>query len=256
MSVSRRPERSARRRGNRLRVHDASGAGGRGDRTALVVDADRADRARLAGLLEATGWAVHEAADHHAALALARRLPLDLVVTDLPAPAGEGPALLRRLRLVGCRARLLVVTGEAATAEDRNAALAAGALACLPKPVGTELLLERLRHRALPPADGSARPAPRPLPIDLPEDDVDDDLMDRLQELYASALPDRLTAITDGARTGDTTAVAFASTTLAGTSAQLGHPEVAAVCQAIASDARRGILAHHLVVELRAVAGA
>jgi hypothetical protein len=79
--------------------------------------------------------------------------------------------------------------------------------------------------------------------------------MDRLQRRYAAALPDRLTAIADGARTGDAVALARASATLAGTSAQLGHPEVAAVCQAIAQDARRGVLAHELVVELRTVAG-
>jgi CheY-like chemotaxis protein len=221
---------------------------------ALVVDADAADRARVAGLLAATGWIVHEAPSTREALGLARRLDPDLVVTDL-APDGEGPALLRRLRLAGCRAHLLVVAGRTATAEDRAAALRAGALACLAKPVDAGILLAALRRRA-------AEPGPPAVPqaisevADLHDDDVDADLMDRLQELYVTALPDRLTAISDGARSGDTTALAWASATLAGTSAQLGHPEVAAVCRAIAQDARRGVLAHHLVVELQAVAGA
>ncbi|MGK5173155.1 response regulator [Geodermatophilus sp. CPCC 205761] len=223
--------------------------------SALVVDADPADRARIARLLMLTGWAVHEAAGSREALAMTRRLDLDLVVAGLDGPAGDGPALLRRLRMAGCRAHLLVVTDEA-TAEARRAALAAGALACLPRTTGAELLLDCLRRRVAPPAvepaDGSSV-APG---AELPGDDLDADVMDHLQELYTRALPDRLTAITDGARTGDTTAVAWASTTLAGTSAQLGHPEVAAVCRAIASDARRGILAHHLVAELHAVAGA
>jgi hypothetical protein len=49
--------------------------------------------------------------------------------------------------------------------------------------------------------------------------------------------------------------VAAAAHTLAGTSGQLGHPEVADICQAIASDARRGILAHSLVSELAGLAG-
>jgi CheY-like chemotaxis protein len=215
--------------------------------TALVVDADATDRARVAGLLRMTGWDVSEAPGTREALVLARRLDLDLVVTDLPAPAGEGPALLRRLRLAGSRAHLLVV-GDAAP-EERAAALAAGAVACLPKPVGAEILLDLLRDRA---------GAPQPVTEvgDLHDEDVDADVMDRLQELYASALPDRLTAIADRARAGDAPALAQVSTTLAGTSAQLGHPEVAAVCQAIARDARRGILAHDLVVALRSVAGA
>ena len=41
--------------------------------------------------------------------------------------------------------------------------------------------------------------------------------------------------------------------TLAGTSGQLGHPEVASVCQDIARDARRGILAHSRIVQLQAL---
>ncbi|MDP9429322.1 MAG: Hpt domain-containing protein, partial [Actinomycetota bacterium] len=124
------------------------------------------------------------------------------------------------------------------------------ALACLPKPVDVGLLLRLLGRRAAGP-HGTA-----PGAGDLPGDGVDAGLMDRLQRLYAAALPDRLTAIADGAEAGDAAALARASATLAGTSAQLGHPEVAAVCRAIAQDARRGILAHELVVELRAVAGA
>ncbi|MGY1636217.1 response regulator [Geodermatophilus sp. SYSU D00742] len=216
--------------------------------TALVVDADGTDRARVAGLLRLTGWEVHEAPGTREALALARRLDLDLVVTDLPAPAGEGPALLRRLRLAGCRAHLVAVARDAAE-EERRAALAAGALACLPGPVGAELLVDLLRDR-------TSAPQPAIEVGELHDEDVEADLMGRLQEIYASALPDRLTAIADRAGAGDAPALAHASTTLAGTSAQLGHPEVAAVCQAIARDARRGVLAHDLVVELQAVAGA
>ena len=41
--------------------------------------------------------------------------------------------------------------------------------------------------------------------------------------------------------------------TLAGTSGQLGHPEVASICRAIAADARRGVMAHARVVELQAL---
>jgi HPt (histidine-containing phosphotransfer) domain-containing protein len=89
---------------------------------------------------------------------------------------------------------------------------------------------------------------------DLADDDVDADLMDRLQEIYVNALPGRVSAITSGARSGDTAALASAANTLAGTSGQLGHPEVASVCQAIAADARRGILAHSRLVQLRDLA--
>lgn len=215
-------------------------------RIALVVASYAADRELVAGLLRLTGWDVRGAAGTGDALGLARRLDPDLVVTDLDGPAGEAVALLRRLRLVGCRAHLLAVTADAG-AQDRAAALEAGALACLSKPVDAGLLLGLLSRRApRPQVPGAAEP---------PDEDVDAELMDRLQQLYADALPGRLTAIADGARTGDAAAVAQASATLAGTSAQLGHAEVAVVCRAIAQDARRGVLAHELVVELRTVAG-
>jgi CheY-like chemotaxis protein len=211
---------------------------------ALVVGADAAGRAPLAALLQLAGWDVREAAGTRGALDLARRVELDLVVVDLDGPAGEAPALLRRLRLVGCRAHLLTVTAGAA---DRVAALGAGALACLPRPVDARLLTGLLARRA---------PGPQaPAAGDTSGADVGAELMDRLQQVYAAALPDRLTAIADGARTGDAAALARASATLAGTSAQLGHPEVAAVCRAIARDARRGVLAHERVVELCSVAG-
>ncbi len=213
--------------------------------TALVVGADPAGRAPLAALLQLAGWDVREAEGTREALGLARRRELDLVVVDLDGPAGEATALLRRLRLAGCRAHLLAVT--AAGAADRAAALEAGALACLPRPVDARLLTGLLTRRAPGPptlaaGDGSGA-------------DVDVDLVDRLQQVYAAALPGRLTAIADGARSGDAAALARASSTLAGTSAQLGHPAVAAVCRAIAQDARRGVLAHGLVAELRTVAG-
>jgi hypothetical protein len=72
--------------------------------------------------------------------------------------------------------------------------------------------------------------------------------------MYVDALPARVSAITDGARFGNTRAVVAAADSLAGTSGQLGHDDVAAVCRAIAADGRRGVLAHGRVEELRALA--
>ncbi|WP_104524698.1 Hpt domain-containing protein [Blastococcus atacamensis] len=91
---------------------------------------------------------------------------------------------------------------------------------------------------------------------DLGDEDLDADLMERLQQMYRSALPERLSAITTSTSAGNAPAVASAANTLAGTSGQLGHPEVASICRAIAADARRGVLAHSRVQELQALAGA
>lgn len=224
--------------------------------SALVVDDDAAARRHTAALLELAGWQVREAAGVADALAQAPTLDLDLVVIDVL--GGAGPALMRRLRATGCQAHFLVVADEV-TDTARTEAAAAGALACLAKPLGPRLLLDFLRRRTTGPA-AQGQPDTRPTPVrevdDLHDEDVDAALMDRLQEMYVSALPRRLSAITTGARTGDVAALASAASTLAGTSGQLGHPEVASVCRAIASDARRGILAHASLVQLRRLAAA
>jgi CheY-like chemotaxis protein len=223
--------------------------------TALVVDDDADARRHTAALLELAGWQADEATGVADALSRATA-DLDLVVTDQL--GGAGPALLRRLRATGSQARFLVVADEV-TEATRTEAAAAGALACLAKPLGPRLLLDFLRSRTTGPA-AQGQPAPSPAPIrdvdDLHDDDVDAELLDRLQEMYVSALPRRLSAITTGARSGDVAALASAAHTLAGTSGQLGHPEVASVCRAIASDARRGILAHARLVQLRELATA
>jgi CheY-like chemotaxis protein len=218
--------------------------------TALVVDPDPQARRQVAELLGWTGWRVHEAADVAKAFPQATALDADLVATDLL--DGAGPALLRRLRGSGCRARFLVLA-DRVTDAVRAEATAAGALACLAKPVGPRLLLDFLRSRTTGPA-AQEKPAAISEVDDLHDDDADAELMDRLQEIYVSALPGRLSAIATGARSGDVAALASAAHTLAGTSGQLGHPEVASVCRAIAEDARRGILAHNRLVQLRDVA--
>ncbi|MGY1805509.1 response regulator [Blastococcus sp. SYSU D00922] len=222
--------------------------------TALVVDDEPAARRRVAGLLRLGGWQVREAADAESARRVAAADDPDLVVTDASVPGGTGPALLRRMRHDGSRARFLVVTDEP-TEEVRAEAITAGAMACLAKPVEARLLLDFLRSRTTGPAAQGELPELREW-IDLHDEDVDQELMDRLHEMYLDALPGRLRAIASGTRSGDAPAVVSAAHTLAGTSGQLGHPDVAAVCQAIAADARRGVMSHAKVVELQELARA
>jgi CheY-like chemotaxis protein len=220
--------------------------------TALVVDPDTVARRQVAGLLQLGGWQVHEAGTADQALASSSAISPDLVVTDAVLAGDSGPQLLARLRRAGSTARFLVVTAEP-TAAVRAECRTAGALACLAKPIDARLLLDLVQRRSTAPA---AAPAAVPLvdTDDLHDDDLDAELMDRLQGMYDDALPGRLTAIASSVRHGDPGAVAAAAQTLAGTSGQLGHPEVAGICQAIAADARRGILAHHLVADLATVA--
>jgi DNA-binding response OmpR family regulator len=226
---------------------------------ALVVDDEPEGRWRLTDLLTLGGWDVAQATGPQDALRQAALLEPDLIVIDASTTRMQAPALFRRLRGVGSRARFLLVA--AAPSEVLRAeAAAAGALACLPKPVDPRLLLSFLRSRTTGPAAQAPLSDVELADIhdvdDLHDADIDADLDDRLQEIYVNTLPSRLSAITSGARAGDPVAVASAAFTLAGTSGQLGHPDVASLCQAIAHDARRGVLAHSRLVELQTLASA
>jgi DNA-binding response OmpR family regulator len=227
---------------------------------ALVVDDEPEGRWRVTDLLTLGGWDVVHAAGGEDALIQAARLEPDLIVIDASTTRMQAPSLFRRLRGVGCRARFLLVA--AAPSEVLRAeAAAAGALACLPKPVDPRLLLSFLRSRTTGLAAQENDPTAMSLADirevdDLHDADIDADLDERLQEIYATTLPSRLTAIASGARSGDSVAVASAALTLAGTSGQLGYPEVASLCQAIARDARRGVVTHSRLAQLQTLANA
>jgi CheY-like chemotaxis protein len=220
--------------------------------TALVVDDQAEARAEIADLLRLAGWEVREAADATEALQQTAAGDPDLVVTDVAMPGCSGTAMLQRLRRRGSRARFVVLTQDG-SAEVREESAAAGAEVCLVKPVGPQVLMNFLHNRATG-AVVQGRLAPITEVDDLQDEDVEADLADRLRDMYVASLPGRVSAITDGARFGNTRAVVAAADSLAGTSGQLGDEDVAAVCRAIAADARRGVLAHARVEELRALA--
>jgi CheY-like chemotaxis protein len=220
--------------------------------TALVVDDEAEARTEIADLLRLGGWQVREAADAAEALRQTVFSDPDLVVTDMAMPGCSGTAMLHRLRRRGSRARFVVITQDG-SAEVREESAAAGAEACLVKPVGPQVLLNFLHDRATGAVE-QGTPEPVHELEDLAAADADAHLGDRLLEMYAGALDGRVSAIVDGARFGNVRAVTAAADTLAGTSGQLGHDDVAAVCRAIAADARRGVLAHARVEELRALA--
>jgi CheY-like chemotaxis protein len=220
--------------------------------TALVVDPSATARRRVGVLLRLGGWHVVEATNADQALLVAATRDLDLIVTEVTLPGESGLSLLARLRKNGCRARLLVVTKDP-TERIRVASARVGALGCLAKPLDPWALIDFLRRRAMGPAtQGPARNLRVVREVeDLHQDDVDADTMDRLQEMYVSALPHRLSMIADSARGGDAIAVASAAQTLAGASGQLGHPAIATVCQEIAAEARRGVVSQIRLMELQ-----
>ena len=154
--------------------------------TALVVDDSAGSRRRIGTLLRLGGWRVHEAIGMAAALRQAAELDLDLVVTDMTMRRGNGPALLRALRQNGCEARFLAVSSEV-TREIRDRATAAGAGACLVKPVEPRHLVDFLLGLAAEPVTRERDTGIRALHVPAQR-------LDLLEQIHGAALAARRAA--------------------------------------------------------------
>src|SRR5918912_2351667 len=110
----------------------------------LVADDDRAVREAVERALQLNGFDVALAADGNEALsATAERTP-DALVLDVMMPGYDGLDVTRRLRRLGNRVPILLLTARDAVG-DRVEGLDAGADDYLPKPYDLEELLARLR---------------------------------------------------------------------------------------------------------------
>ncbi|GHF67523.1 DNA-binding response regulator [Streptomyces mashuensis] len=127
----------------------------------LVVDDDPEVRAAVEDALTVEGHRTLGAADGQQALAAVARWQPDAVVLDVLMPVLDGLAVCRRLRSLGDRTPILVLTALDAVS-DRVDGLDAGADDYLVKPFALDELAARLRallRRAAPdappPADGT-----------------------------------------------------------------------------------------------------
>jgi two-component system KDP operon response regulator KdpE len=120
----------------------------------LVIDDEAPIRRFLAIALQASGYAVLEAADGRSGLALAATERPQLVILDLGLPDQDGKALMRALREWSAVPVLVLSVREAEA--EKVAALDAGADDYVTKPFGVAELLARvralLRARAAPDA--------------------------------------------------------------------------------------------------------
>lgn len=105
-----------------------------------VVDDDASMRQALSDLLQVEGLPVRTYAGADAFLKDCAPGRFSLLVTDLKMPYMDGFELLRRLRAEGNMLPAIVITSACDAATTARAA-AAGALACLPKPVADTVLL-------------------------------------------------------------------------------------------------------------------
>jgi two-component system, OmpR family, response regulator MprA len=122
----------------------------------LVVDDDRAVREALRRALTLAGYEVRVAQDGLEAIELVVQAVPDAVVLDIAMPGMDGLEVCGRLRLLGNRVPILMLTAREGVS-DRVAGLDAGADDYLVKPFDVEELKARLRallRRSGPDPDG------------------------------------------------------------------------------------------------------
>jgi two-component system response regulator MprA len=123
----------------------------------LVVDDDRAVRDALRRVLTLAGYDVQTAEDGSEAIEQIVQAVPDAVVLDVGMPELDGLEVCRRLRLLGNRVPVLMLTARVEI-EDRVAGLDAGADDYLVKPFDNAELKARLRallRRSGPDGDGT-----------------------------------------------------------------------------------------------------
>jgi two-component system response regulator MprA len=110
----------------------------------LVVDDEPAVREALERILRLEGFDVEMACDGREAVRSQAAAPADAVLLDVLMPQLDGLEVCRRMRDIGDRTPVLMLTARDEVG-DRVAGLEAGADDYLPKPFALEELLARLR---------------------------------------------------------------------------------------------------------------
>lgn len=118
----------------------------------LLVDDDDRLRERLGQAFAERGYRVHAAADHAAALELARAHPLDRAVVDLRMPGPNGLVVIKDLLAIHPELELVVVTGYGSIATAVEA-MRLGARDYLTKPVHADRILSAFDAEPAPPEE-------------------------------------------------------------------------------------------------------
>lgn len=117
-------------------------------RRILLVDDDADFGLALKLALEADGYAVQLAVNGGEALALQRRQPADVVITDLVMPEQDGFEIIQSFRREFPQTKIVVVSGAERLDVPRylSAAKLMGVDATLQKPFAVAVLLRKLRE--------------------------------------------------------------------------------------------------------------
>lgn len=104
----------------------------------LIVDDEESDRLLMQGMLENDGHELFFAANGEEAMRLYLRHPIDVVVTDIQMPRGDGIELITGLKGMDPDAAIIAVSGKAA--QKLSIAQLEGARAVLTKPFEPDAL--------------------------------------------------------------------------------------------------------------------
>ena len=116
----------------------------------LLIEDTVPVRVLFRAMLENEGHSVREAADGTEGLREFRRRPVELVVTDLYMPDGDGIELIRCVRRECPAVKILAVSGGMGMDGLLHAAKLLGADGALAKPVGMEAFLQAVRSLLRP----------------------------------------------------------------------------------------------------------
>jgi DNA-binding response OmpR family regulator len=124
----------------------------------LIVEDEVVQLTALARRLKSAGFEIVAARDGLTAISTARKEQPDLILLDLGLPAGDGFVVLQRLgTLLNTGAIPIIVVSSRTPIGNRDAALKAGAIAYIHKPVDIPILLKAINE-----ALGLSPPDPTP----------------------------------------------------------------------------------------------
>ncbi len=132
----------------------------------LIVEDDNLQLTALARRLKTEGFEIVAARDGLTAISTARKEQPDLIVLDLGLPAGDGFVVLQRLGMLINTGTIPVIVLSARTPiGNRDAALKAGAIAYIHKPVDVPVLLKAINEAlGISPPEPPPEPPPQPPP--------------------------------------------------------------------------------------------
>ena len=122
----------------------------------LIVDDDAEDRTLMRGILLDAGHELYFATNGQDAMKVYMRKPIDVVVTDLQMPLGDGLELITGLMGMYPDAAIIAVSGK--RRDELDIARAVGARIALTKPIDRVALLDAIAEaqKTPPPEEDDA----------------------------------------------------------------------------------------------------